>query len=1292
MANALLHPACSSGTICLFTFSSGKPIPVLFMSRPSSASKTAFLCTYALFYVLLPVLFVAPAYAQQLVINEIQSSNTATVADEDGDFSDWIELLYTGPDSLHLGGYGLSDDDAAPFKWVFPSGLYIKTNVPLQIWASGKNRNPLTSAPVNGLMREVYFNISGTSLTQLTSHPDYPAKPGLKSVLKDAFKTPADIDDNYGQRVYGLLVAPATGNYTFAIAGDDNSQLWISTDESPANVRKIAEVPDWTNPGEFTKYASQTSAPVALTAGKTYYILGLMKEGGGGDHFTVRWTVPGAALESPMKTTHLFLPIGGGIHTSYSIKAEGEPIVLTNPQGTQVDRIAPVAISTNHSYGRLDNGFTFFSEPTPGKANSASGSYTELLSEPVFSKTGGFYTSGDVITLTASDPNATIIYTLDGSEPDTAALKGKTYTYRNQYRQYPGQNQGTNLTGTYRTFVYTEPVPIADRTAENNKISMINTDYSHTPGYLPDYKLPKGTVIRAKVIKNGAFASKTVTHSYFVFPEGRALYSLPVFSISTSENLLFDYNEGIMVAGVDFENWRAQNPNGEANGGVSFNWYRDIEIPVNLEMFETGRPSAVLNQQSGAKINGAWSREHRLKSLRLYARSEYGKSNFNHTIFPHLPDPVYERFLLRNSGNDISYTFFRDAAAQAMTRGLRFEQLAYRPSVLFLNGEFWGMLNIRERYDNNYLELKYGVTEMDLVENQKEANEGDMEHYEALIAYLQQNNPATPEAYAYINTQMEVESFIDYYVAQLFIGNTDWPGNNMRMWRKRVPYTPNAPYGHDGRWRWMMYDTDFAFNIYNGADVNFNMFTFAAEPNGPGWPNPPQSTYLFRRLLENPAFKNAFALRYSDLLNTNFKPENTQAVVDSLRAGIVAEMPAHIRRWKQIPSLENWEWEIQRIKSFVAARPAVVQNQMKSFFALSGFYTVRLQNETPANGSVRLNRLILREADWSGAYPNNVPLQLEAIPAPGFAFAGWTGDVTSADSLITLQRATAASLQARFTKIEAPKDSVFHAFDFNALASGTLTSVTSGTATITYPGSGAGYLDNVSDGTLENAPFGAAAGLALRVRNPSNTRRLEIALPTTGFEKIRLSYMIKRTSNGATGQELYYRDSPNGTWMSFGEPKTITESYARFEFDFSTLKNVENNPDFAVSIQFTGENAAGSSGNTRIDNLLLTGVAKNPVSNEEPVTKTPLAFRLGENYPNPFNPETQIPYTLSATGPVELKVFDMTGREVATLVSRTQTPGNYTARFNASRLSSGMLVVRLRQNGQSATRKMMLIK
>src|SRR5687768_16300380 len=149
-----------------------------------------------------------------------------------------------------------------------------------------------SNAQSNGVFREVYSNIPGEALSGLTSHPSFPDSPSSENVIPE-FDAPRDVAESYGQRLRALLIAPVTGTYVFGIASDDNSQLYLSTDQTPANKVPIASVAAWTAWREFQKEPNQISAPVTLVAGQRYYIEALQKEGGGGDHVTVAWQKPG---------------------------------------------------------------------------------------------------------------------------------------------------------------------------------------------------------------------------------------------------------------------------------------------------------------------------------------------------------------------------------------------------------------------------------------------------------------------------------------------------------------------------------------------------------------------------------------------------------------------------------------------------------------------------------------------------------------------------------------------------------------------------------------------------------------------------------------------------------------------------------------------------------------------------------------------------------------------------------------------------------------------------------------
>lgn len=181
-----------------------------------------------------------------------------------------------------------------PSVWL---ALILATILPSRMLAAG------------AITRETFTGIGGTSLTDLTSSPNYPNSPSSRTQITDFFEAPTDVDENYGQRMHGYIVPPATGSYTFWIASDDQGALFLSTDETPAKARQICQVPEWTSSREWTKYAEQQSAPITLQANKAYYVSALMKEGGGGDNLAVRWLRPGGVDEAPIPATYL-LPWG----------------------------------------------------------------------------------------------------------------------------------------------------------------------------------------------------------------------------------------------------------------------------------------------------------------------------------------------------------------------------------------------------------------------------------------------------------------------------------------------------------------------------------------------------------------------------------------------------------------------------------------------------------------------------------------------------------------------------------------------------------------------------------------------------------------------------------------------------------------------------------------------------------------------------------------------------------------------------------------------------------------------
>ena len=182
-------------------------------------------------------------------------------------------------------------------------------------------------AQTNGVVREVYYNINGNAVANLTSAPKFPASPD-EEFIESAFEAPSNFADNYGQRMRALLVAPVTGSYVFWISSDDNSVLYLSTDEDPAHKVQIASVTAWTNSREWNTYATQKSAAITLTNGFRYYIEALQKEGGGGDDFAVTWQMPGGPAPANGAA-----PIPGTYLVPYGL---GPPVITVQPTNVAV--------------------------------------------------------------------------------------------------------------------------------------------------------------------------------------------------------------------------------------------------------------------------------------------------------------------------------------------------------------------------------------------------------------------------------------------------------------------------------------------------------------------------------------------------------------------------------------------------------------------------------------------------------------------------------------------------------------------------------------------------------------------------------------------------------------------------------------------------------------------------------------------------------------------------------------------------------------------------------------------
>jgi hypothetical protein len=1014
---------------------------------------------------------------------------------------------------------------------------------------------------------------------------------------------------------------------------------------------------------------------------------------------------------------------GNPLHTNFSISAAGEEITLTGVDGTLIDRLEPTPIPTDYSYGRFPDGtgnWVYYTDITPNAPNS---SVTTIHppDPPVFSVKSGFYNGGFNLTLSHPVAGAMIIYTLDGSQPKTENLNGVTYYYKNQHPEFPGQQTGQLLSDKYTSISYTGPINITDRSSAPNKLANISSTYHFSPDYFPSNPIKKATVVKAIAIVGGV-SSQIKTHTYFVSNTSAFNSHLPIVSITVNEDGLFDFNDGIYVAGKDFETWRAENPNEEANGHRPANYRRrgiETEQSASFQYFVDGKE--VLNQNIGLRIHGGATRAAQLKSFRLYARSAYDSQNtFEYPFFGPDNSGSFKRLILRNSGNDSGHSintstnpptyrpsvFFRDAVIQKMVSHLRFETLDYMPTITYVNGEYWGMLNLRERYDKHYLERRFGIHENDLdyLERNAVVVEGNNNHFLMMRDFISANNMANNQNYERVQTLMDTDNFMDYQITQIFIRNTDWPAGNIDYFRKKTEqYIPGAPYGQDGRWRWLLFDTDYGFGYIGSYDSN--TLEWATLDNN--WP-----TVILVKLLENQSFRNDFINRYADLLNTAFLPERVIGLINEFADRIASEVPTHRNRWN---TLHEWENAVNVMREFADKRPLHARSHIRSKFDISGQYQVTLNVSDPAHGYINVNTIKItgktpgvsaNPYPWSGIYFNNIPVVVTAVPNPGYEFSHWSGAYQSTEAVLEITANQNLTLQANFIPAEEDQHELiyFWLMDENIENDTPLQSLISTwfindtPATIEFFSSfGLDYPfgqihTNWRKGSMErrNAPtpinyfplanngleYGSFEMRGIQIKEPFLSNGFENTLiincSTTNYKNIKLSFAAK--DEGAAHKLIIdYFDPHTEKWVNsglFNASPDLTSEYKQYHIDFSNVSIAENNDDLQLRLRFAGTDMTKDNGNRVVfNNFAITGTSFIPELTDSKY--------LVSIFPNPTIDRITIQSELPMAGFV-YEIYNMLG----SLVLRGLLNEHNTI-VSMEHLSSGVYLLNIIDNTQS---------
>lgn len=772
-----------------------------------------------------------------------------------------------------------------------------------------------------------------------------------------------------------------------------------------------------------------------------------------------------------------------------------------------------------------------------------------------------------------------------------------------------------------------------------------------SPIYSAPILLDATCVIRAQSYMDNYLPSNVITYTYFI----DETTTLPVVSIVTDPENLWDDEIGIYVEGTNgISGYCVNEPR---------NWNQPWERPISLEMYEANRDFA-FKIHAGMQIGGGCTRKYPEKTLAIYTRSEYGDTKINYPVFKDKPITQYNNILLRNSGQDWWRGMFRDGFMHTLVKDqMDIDWQAYKPAILFLNGDYWGIHGIREKHNEHYLESNYGIDpdKIDILSSNAYIKQGSSNLYTAMINFINTHNMAIAENYDWVTTQMDINEYLNYMISEIYFANIDWPAGNIKYWRQQ---------GENNKWRWILFDTDLGFGAHELGQYDSNTLENVTVSSSTYYANPSWSTLLFRKLLESPEFKNQFIQRAASLLNIAFSPQRVLHVIDSLKTTIEAEIPRHIQKWEQSTSFNTgWSYHVNMMQEFAVERPAYMIEHMIGKFGLSGSFQLTVNYDNPERGNVFLSGVKLPSNSFNGTYLKDIPLQCTAVPKRGYRFAGWQGASTSLNDTVNLVLTTDSNLEAlfeidestifyglRINEILALNDQSYHDEhneydDWVELYNDSREAIDIGGMYLT---------DDFSQPDKWQIPISSPdsttiqAGEFLLLWADKNTEQgilhLNFKLSGDG-EEIGLS---KRT-----GREIVFIDT-----VSLGT-QTTDISYGR-------------SPDGGDDLTFFTVPTPGYQN-------ISSGIAEDNVN-------IPIDPILNQNYPNPFNPITSISFVIPEASELKLSIYDISGHLVETLVNDYRQAGQYNVKWDASNYSAGIYIYRLESNVGVDSRKMLLIK
>ena len=562
---------------------------------------------------------------------------------------------------------------------------------------------------------------------------------------------------------------------------------------------------------------------------------------------------------------------------NFCISSTGEALFFFDPNGKLIDKLSAGRMRSGQSYGRdgSDNRF-YYAEPTPGAQNGKG--YEGITQLPAFSVTPGIYDNAVTVAITAGE-GETIRYTTDCTTPNASS------------EVYSGE-----------------------------------------------LSISKNSVIRAAAFRDGYLSGDVATATYLFRSDG-VNHALPVVTLVTDPDNLWNSKTGIYATGDKFDPDAASY----ADTLQSATYYQAKfateeqvdtiwEKPAAFSLFDDNGKQ-VFTQNVGIRIAGSFGRGRAQKGFNVIARKEYGKGSMEYPFFDNRPYTEYKAVVLRAGAQDQNRSKIRDELASGLLEGTDINILyqAYRPTVLYLNGEYWGVYFLKEKR-NRFFVAQHENTEnnVDLAIGKgfKQRSYGDNSVWVSLYEYATSHDLSSAEAYAYVSERMDVDSFRDYMIAEIYNGNTDT--YNFQYYRLK-----------GGKWKFIFYDFCWGFQSPGHETLAFRMGKT---------PSDVCSAKLFAAMLQNKGWRDSFCRRFGELLNTAFAPERVTSLIDQLYGYVEPEIKREREKFNKdtfmgvkqpntnLGTYEGFQSEISKLKDFAQRRPEELKRQLQSNLGLSDSY------------------------------------------------------------------------------------------------------------------------------------------------------------------------------------------------------------------------------------------------------------------------------------------------------------------------------------------------------------------